>query len=103
MADAKKGDLVQIHKIILEPENRPDSLPASTKSVPYECWIKGFLLDEDANIGSEVRIETFIEREISGTLHQANPVYDHNFGQPQKELLAIGNEAKQQLRKKRQG
>lgn len=103
MADAKEGDLVQIHKIILNPENRPDNLPTSTKSVPYECWIKGFLLDKDASVGSEVRIETFIGRVISGTLHQANPIYDHNFGQPQKEILSIGNEAKQQLRKKRQG
>jgi hypothetical protein len=103
MSDAKRGDLVRIHRIILGPDHRPDNLPISTKSVPYECWIKGFLLDEDAKIGSEVRIKTFIEREISGTLHQVNPIYDHNFGQPQKEILTIGNEVKQQLRKRRQG
>ena len=99
MADAKRGDLVQIHRVVLEPSQRPDRLPSCTKSVSYECWIKGFLVDEDASIGDEVKIETFIGRQISGELYQVNPTYDHNFGVPQKELLAIGNEARQQLRK----
>ena len=99
MADAKRGELVQIHKIILEPDQRPDGLPSSTKSVPYECWIKGFLIDEEANIGDDVKIETFIGRKISGTLYQANPTYDHNFGEPQKELLSIGTEVKKALEK----
>jgi hypothetical protein len=94
MADARKGDLVQIHKIILNPDQRPDSLPDSTKSVPYECWIKGFLLNNEARIGQEVQTETFIGREISGTLVSVNPVYDHSFGLPQKELLSIGRELK---------
>ncbi len=103
MVDAKRGDLVQIHKIILKPEERPPNLPSDTRSVPYECWIRGFLIDEKATIGDEVRVETFIERECSGTLYAVNPVYDHNFGAPQKEILTIGKEAKQQLNKMRQG
>jgi hypothetical protein len=94
MADAKIGDLVQIHKIILKPDQRPDSLPDSTKSVPYECWIKGFLLNDEAGRGEEVQIETFIGREISGTLVSVNPAYDHSFGLPQKELLSIERELK---------
>jgi len=101
MSDAKKGDLVQIHKIILKPDQRPNNLPASSKSVDYECWIKGFLLDEKARIGDPARIETFIGRELSGILYQVNPVYDHDFGAPQKEILSIGNEVKRQLEKKR--
>ena len=101
MSDAKRGDLVQVHKIVLEPDQRPDHLPSCTKAVPYECWIKGFLLDESANIGDEVRIETFIGREISGTLHQVNPIYNHNFGGPQKEIIYIGNEVRKQLEKTR--
>ena len=96
MADAKKGDLVLIHKTILKPDERPDTLPACTKSVPYEGWVKGFLLNGQATIGSEVQIETFIGREISGTLVSVNPAYDHSFGLPQEELLFIGRE----LRKK---
>jgi len=99
MPDARKGDLVQIHQIILEPDQRPENLPSSTKSVPYECWIKGFLLNESADLGNKVKIETFIGREILGILCSINPTYDHNFGTPLKELLTIGGEAKKQLGK----
>lgn len=94
MADAKKGDLVQIHKIILKPDQRPDSLPECTKSVPYKCWIKGFLLNNEARKGEDVQIETFIGREVSGPLVSVNPADDHSFGLPQKELLSIGRELK---------
>ena len=99
MADAKRGDLVQIHRIVLEPDQRPDNLPSCTKSVPYECWIKGFLIDEGANMGDEVKIQTFIGREISGILYHVSPIYDHNFGEPQKELVSIGNGVRRQLEK----
>jgi len=92
MADAKRGDLVMIHKIILAPDQRPDNLPPCTKTVPYECWMKGFLLNSEAAIGEKVQIETSIGREISGILVSINPTYDHNFGLPQKELLSIGRE-----------
>jgi len=94
MADARKDDLVQIHQVVLEPNQRPDTLPECTKSVPYECWVKGFLLNGEATIGEEVRIETFIGREITGTLVSVNPTYDHGFGYPQKELLSIGREVR---------
>lgn len=97
MTDSKRGDLVQIHKIILEPDQRPDNLPSPTKSVPYECWMKGFLIDEGANVGDEVKIQTFIGRELSGILYQVSPIYDHNFGEPQKELVSIGNEVRKKL------
>ena len=99
MVDARRGDLVQIHKIILKPGDRAPNLPADTCVVPYEGWIKGFLMDEDASLGDEVRVETFIGRKCVGILHAVNPVYDHNFGAPQQELLSIGKEAKQQLEK----
>jgi hypothetical protein len=99
MFDAQKGDLVYIHQIILEPHQRPANLPSSTRSVPYECWIKGFLINDGADLGNIVRIETLIGREISGSLCQVNPTYDHNFGTPQKELLSIGDEAIRQLEK----
>lgn len=103
MSDAYKGDLIQIHKIVLEPEKRPDNLPPSTAAVPYECWIKGFLMDESANMGDAVRVKTFIGREISGVLYQVNPKYNHNFGEAQKEILSIGYEARQQLVNKHEG
>lgn len=98
MSDATQGDLVQIHKIILKPDERSDNLPAATRSVPFECWIKGFLIDEKAALGDMVRVETMIGRECSGTLKQVNPVYDHTYGKPHKEILTIGKEAAQQLK-----
>ncbi len=99
MVDARRGDLIQIHKIVLEPDQRPDTLPESTKSRPYEGWIKGFLLNKEARIGDEVQIESYIGREVSGTLVSVNPTYDHGFGSPQKELLSIGRELKKRIGK----
>jgi len=99
--NALKGDLVQIHKVILTPEQRPEDIPESTKKVPYEAWIKGFLLDNEAKIGDTIRIETFIGRQLSGTLVEVNPVYDHNFGKPHSTLLAVGRAAEKWMETKR--
>ncbi len=98
MEDAKRGDLVRIHKVVLTPEQRPDDLPPSTAVVPYECWIKGFLMEETARIGNIVRIKTLIGREISGELCEVAPTYDHDFGEPQNEILSIGLEARVRLK-----
>jgi len=96
-ADARRGDLVQIHRVILTPEQRAPNVPEDTKAVPYEMWLKGFLLDEEARIGDTVRIETFIGREFSGTLVAVNPVYDHDFGKPPVELISASLEARRRL------
>ena len=98
---ALRGDLVQIHKVILTPEQRPENIPECTKLVPYEAWIKGFLLHDEATIGDTVRIETFIGRQLSGTLVEVNPTYTHHFGKPQPTLLSLGTEARKQLEKGR--
>lgn len=97
---AKRGDLVLVHLIVLEPSERTANLPDATRAVPYEGWIKGFLLEDQAEIGEIVRIKTLIGREISGLLTQINPVYDHNFGEPQPELNSIGLEAWKKLQSK---
>lgn len=94
---ARKGDLVLIHLVVLEPAQRAENLPEVTRAVPYEGWIKGFLLEKDAEIGDKVRIESLIGRELSGILTEINPVYDHGFGEPQPELNAIGPEAWKEL------
>lgn len=89
---AKKGDFVQIQIRILEPEERAPNLPEDTRRVPFEMRVKGFLIDEEANLGSTVKIRTFSGREVSGTLVAINPIYEHNFGEPVPELLTIGEE-----------
>ncbi len=89
---ANRGDLVQIHLVILKPEERVKKLPDSTKRVPYEAWVKGILIDKRATIGDTVHIKSFIGREITGTLAGINPSYNHNFGEPQPELVQVGLE-----------
>lgn len=91
---AKKGEWVRIHKIVLQPEDRAHSLPEDTKKVPLEMWDKGFLLNDSANIGEEVEIETYIGRKTSGTLVEVNPYYTHNFGKSVPELLYIGRQVR---------
>ena len=95
--DAVKGDLVQIHKTILTPEQRPDTLPKETKAVPYEAWIKGFLLEDEASIGDTVRIQSYSGRVLSGTLVTKDPAYEHNFGRPQRDLLSVAIKHKWQI------
>jgi len=94
--DAKKGDWVQIHRIVLHPGERSPQLPEDTKKVPLEMWQKGFIT-HDASIGDEAEIETVIGRKVKGKLVRVNPVYGHNFGKPVRELLTIGMELRKLL------
>ena len=91
MSYAKKGDWVQISRIVLPPGKRAPQVPEETQRVPLKEMVKGFLLN-DAEKGDEVRIRTVIGREIVGKLKIKNPVYPHNFGEPVPELLLIGQE-----------
>ncbi|OWZ83139.1 2-amino-4-oxopentanoate thiolase subunit OrtA [Natranaerobius trueperi] len=95
---AFKGDWVQIKKLILSPQERPDSLPEDTKEVPLEMWVKGFLDDKQGEIGDEVQIETVIGRKVTGTLVSISPGYHHDFGVPPKELLTIGKELRSYMK-----
>lgn len=89
---AKKGDWVRIYNVVLTPEQRAPQVPDDTKKVPLEMWDKGFLINEEANIGDEVEIETYIGRRIKGKLVEINPYYTHSFGQCVPELLYIGRQ-----------
>ena len=91
MSYAKKGDWVQISRIILPPGKRASQVPEETQRVPLKEMVKGFLLN-DAEKGDEVIIRTVIGREIKGKLKIKNPVYSHDFGEPVPELLPIGRE-----------
>lgn len=52
--------------------------------------VKGFLLDERADLGSRVSIRTAAGRIISGELAAIKPRYPVDYGAPQPELLNIG-------------
>lgn len=86
----KKGDWVQIHEIVLTPEERTGKLPEDTKKVPLELWVKGFI-NHDAAIGDTVEITTLTGRIVSGELVGVNVKYDYSFGDEYvPELLKIG-------------
>ena len=92
--DAKKGDWVRIHNIVLEVGKRAPNIPEDTQNVPLEVWDKGFLLNDEANIGDMVEVETYIGRKMEGTLIEVNPYYEHDFGKCVPELLYIGRQVR---------
>lgn len=89
----EKGAWVRVHEIVLTPDKRAMNLPEDTKKVPLEMWVKGFLM-EAANIGDKVKIQTITGREVTGTLLEVNPSYDHDFGKFVPEILKIGLQLK---------
>lgn len=97
--DAKVGDWVKIHDIVLEAGDRASNLPEDTKKVPLEMWVKGFLLNNQAKIGDLVEIETYIGRKLKGYLVEVNPHYKHDYGKIVPEVLYIGRQAREILEK----
>lgn len=97
--DAKKGDWVRIHNVVLKAKERTANLPEDTKKVDLEMWDKGFLINESANIGDEVEVETYIGRKEKGTMVEVNPHWEHSYGECVPELLYIGKQAREILEK----
>lgn len=93
MNTAQKGDWVQIHQIVLQPEERAPQVPEDTKQVPLELWVKGFALNE-AKIGEQIEIETTTGRNVKGELVAVNPKYIHSFGEFVPELLQVDKTVK---------
>ncbi len=89
---ARRGDWVEVHSILLSPEERSRKVPEDTKRVPLEMWARGFLIDEEAGVGDEVEIETAIGRRLHGSLSNLRPGYSHSFGESLPELLCIGKQ-----------
>lgn len=96
---AKKGDWVQVKRVVLKPEERSSNVPEDTSKVPLEMRLKGYLENESANIGDEVKVKTIIGRTEYGELIAVNPKYDHGFGEHIKELFDAGTELVELLRK----
>lgn len=96
--NVKKGEWVQIHEIVLKPEERTGKIPDDTKKVPLELWIKGFL-NEDSNMGQQVEITTVTGRKVTGELVEVNPKYTYGFGDEYvPELLKIDMQVKKILK-----
>ena len=88
---AKKGDWVQIHNIVLTPEERSSALPEDTKSHPLEMWVKGYLQQNEAQVGDEVEVITRTGRHATGKLVNEAPYFEHNFGFLIPAVLKIGD------------
>ena len=84
----KKGTYVRIEKVILQAEERTAKIPDDTKNTPFKMWTKGFL-QHDCQIGELATIVTVAKREDSGTLVEANPFYELNYGSFVPEILEI--------------
>lgn len=97
MSDAKRGDLVLIHKVLLAPDERAANIPDCTKDVPFEAWMKGFLQDESATLRETVTVRSLIGRELSGELVSVEPRYDHGFGEIPVPLIEASLEARDRL------
>lgn len=95
---AKKGDWVRIHKIIMQPKKRAPQVPKDTANVPFEMWEKGFLLNDEAEIGATVEVKTVIGRKVSGKLIEINPYYTHSFGKCVPEILKIDQQLRSIMR-----
>lgn len=80
---------VEIEATVLQPAERAPGLPEDTARTPYVLRLSGFL-EEDADVGQEVRVKSLIGRTHRGVLRLVNPGYDHSFGATVPELLHIG-------------
>ena len=92
MIKAKKNDYVQIKKVLLDPEDRKTGLPEDTAGKPLVALVKGYLVQNEAEIGRTVTIRTPIGRDMEGELVALNPSYGYDYGAPIPELLPIGAE-----------
>lgn len=94
MSCARQNDWVLVQKIILEPDQRAEDLPQDTRSVPLVMWLKGFLVDDIAEIGKNITIKTMTDRITTGTLVEVFPNYSHSFGNFVPEIMEIGRQLK---------
>ncbi|MBP2658822.1 MAG: hypothetical protein H6Q69_1854 [Firmicutes bacterium] len=94
MLQAEQGEWVQIYQVILPAGERAPQVPAETAGVPLEMWVKGFLVEKQAQVGTDVTIRSLAGRLLQGRLVAINPHYEVNYGFPQPELLTIGAELK---------
>jgi hypothetical protein len=92
-----RGTWVELHRVVLEPGERAPQVPEETQRVPLEMRVKGFLTG-DAVPGEEAEVRTVAGRRLQGVLDRVLPPYEHGFGPPVPELLAVGAELRAILR-----
>jgi hypothetical protein len=98
----RKGEWVEIERVLLEPGDRSSALPPETASQPLVMWVKGFAR-ADAAVGDDVELETMTGRLVEGRLTDVNPGYYHTFGDPIPELVHVGVDLRRKLAAYRDG
>lgn len=93
----KKGDWVEIEVVLLKAQERAPQVPEDTQNTPLVEWKRGFLQDENAQIGQEVEVRTLIGRACRGILCDISPQYKYDYGSPVAELLELGCELRKEL------
>lgn len=88
MKNAKKGDWVQIHDVLLPAGSRAHQVPEDTQTCDLDLWVKG-ILQQDAVEGDLAEIVTVTGRHVTGTLCDVNPKYFHTYGDFTPELLQV--------------
>lgn len=90
----KKGTWVRIHAVVLKAEERTAKIPEDTQKCDLEMWTKGFL-QEDAEIGDVVTVQTAANRFEKGTLIEVNPYYTHSYGKFVPEIVQIDRQLRE--------
>jgi len=93
----ERGTWVELHRLVLAPGERAPQVPEETQRVALELRVKGFLV-HDAVPGEAAEVLTAAGRRLGGTLERVLPAYEHGFGPPVPELLAVGAELRAMLR-----
>jgi hypothetical protein len=96
---ASAGAWVLIHEVALPAGRRAPGIPPETQAVPLEMRVKGFLTGGPAVPGDRVTVKTLTGRMVTGILMAVSPPIPHTFGSPVPELLAVGPELRDRLRR----
>lgn len=99
MEKATKGSWVEIENTVLSEDSRAPQVPEDTKKTPLMMWTRGLLIDDEAEIGQTVKINTLSGRIAEGKLVDIKPRYAHDFGYPVMELIESGITLKDDLRR----
>ena len=86
---ARKGDWVRIHNVVLKADERTAKIPDDTRECDLEMWVKGCLVEDAAQIGDIVTVETAVGRLQRGVLAEENPHYTHSYGEFVPEIIDI--------------
>jgi len=92
----KKNSYVEIHKVIFKAEDRTARIPEETKKVPYEMFVKGFLIN-DSSIGDLVTVKTITGRLVEGELQKENPTFKLGYGDFVPQIMKIKQILREEL------